>query len=355
MLLFNKPFCKYGSQCSTFTRFVNNNDYHADDMEHCSNEFHPGRRCGMTIEENFQSKKFISAYQHCVKPRAHQRARNFWGGKVSTGDLSKEVEKNGFQEILTPSLHDQVKEKLIHERHVQMGSPLSYEQMLAMILYTDTILYSKLRWDEILFSMQNVTTNSESLPEQQWPIFGRTLNSAICCLNKYDRVNRPAVVYHGLHGVKIDPSTFNNSGYECRPKTNPFFKCGTFISASRYREVAFSFMSPDPLVENNIGSLLEIDMRRDEDGNEIIGADTSWISKFPVEAEFLIARLVQLGIDDLQFNPEEMFYNVKTSVEFFAHRGQMCFSLDHDMAECNCDFQAGCRPSWMPPPENVQT
>jgi hypothetical protein len=175
-----------------------------------------------------------------------------------------------------------------------MGSPLSYEQMLAMILYTDTILYSKLRRDEIQFSMQDVTAKNESLPEQHWPIFGRTLNSAICCLNKYDRINRPAVVYHGLHGVKVDPSTFNNSGYQYRTKKNPFFKCGTFISASRHREVAFSFMSPDPLVGHQIGSLIEIDMRGDEDGNEIIGVDTSWISKFPVEAEFLIARLVQL-------------------------------------------------------------
>ena len=38
-----------------------------------------------------------------------------------------------------------------------MTSPLSYEQMLAIILYTDTILYSALRYDEIQFSMQNVT------------------------------------------------------------------------------------------------------------------------------------------------------------------------------------------------------
>lgn len=111
-------------------------------------------------------------------------------------------------------------------------------------------------------------------------------------------------------------------------------------------------MSPDHCVEHNIGSILEIDTNRDDDGNEIIGADVSWISKFSIEGEFLIARLAQLGIDDLQFNPERMFYGVKASVEFFAHRGQMCFSLEHDIDKCNCDFQAGRRPSWMAPPEN---
>ncbi len=352
-LLFNKPFCRLGNQCPKFIRFINSNNYPIDDMDHCSKEFHPGRRCGMTVEENFQSSKFISAYQHCFKTRAHQRNRNFWSGKVNNGDLSNEVEKNGFQKILTSDLYERVKEKLMDGRHIQMGSPLSFEQMLAVILYTDTLLYKELRWDEIQFSMQNVTIGSERVFEQQWPIFGRALNSAICCLNKYDRENRPAVVYHGLHGVEIDPSTFNNSGYESRTKTNPFFKYGTFISTSRYKEVAFGFMSPDPRATYNIGSMLEINTSRDEDGNEIIGADVSWISKFSIEGEFLIARLAQLGIDDLQFNSETTFYMVKASVEFFAHRGQMCFSLEHHTDKCNCDYQAGPRPSWMPPPESV--
>jgi hypothetical protein len=201
--------------------------------------------------------------------------------------------------------------------------------------------------------MQDVTANSESPPEQQWPVFGRTLNSAICCLNKYDRANRPTVVYHGLHGIIVDPNTFRNFDYGSRTKTNPFFKYGTFISTSRYREVAIMFISPDPRSEHQFGSLLEIDMRPDEDGNEIIGADVSWISKFSEEAEFLIARLLQLGIDDLRLDPTESFYNVKCSVEFFAHRGQMCYSINHDMAKCNCDYPEVRRPSWMPPPEVV--
>jgi hypothetical protein len=112
-------------------------------------------------------------------------------------------------------------------------------------------------------------------------------------------------------------------------------------------------MSPDPNTEHNNGSILEINLTQDEDGNEIIGADVSWISKFFIEGEFLIARLVQLGIDDLHFCPKRMFFMAKASVEFFAHRGQMCLSLEHDMSECNCGIPAGPRPSWMPPPEQV--
>ena len=288
--------------------------------------------------------------------RAHQRNRNFWGGKVNNGDLSEEVKTNGFVKVLTSKLYERVKEKLIHERHIQMRSPLVYEQMLAIILYTDTELYKELRQDEIGFSMQDVTVDTECVQKQQWPIFGRTLNSAICCLNKYDRNNRPLIVYHGLHSIKIDPMEFNNSGYESRSKSNPFFKYGTFISTSQHKEVALSFMGFDGrITDEYIGSMFEVDTRRDEDGNEIIGADVSWISKFPDEGEFLIARLVQLGINDLQFHPEKMFYIAKTSVEFFAHRGQMCFSLEHDMNECNCDFQVGRRPSWIPLPEHVKT
>jgi hypothetical protein len=305
----------------------------------------------MTIEENFQSKKFISAYQHCSKARAHHRNRNFWGGKVNKGDLSKEVAKNGFKWVLTSELYEQVEKKLKHERHVQIGSPLTFEQMLAVILYTDTTLYNELRWDEIQFSMQNITSDSEYVAEQRWPIFGRTLNSAICCLNKHDHDKRPVVVYHGIHGVEIDPSKFNNSGYEMRPKTNPFFKYGTFISTSQNKEVALSFMSVDP-AGDHIGSLLVIDTSRDEDGNEIIGADVSWISKFDHEGEFLIARLIQLGVDELYFDKDDKYYTVKVSVEFFAHRGQMCFSVEHDMEECNCVIKTGRRPIWMPPPEH---
>lgn len=41
-----------------------------------------------------------------------------------------------------------------------MGSPLSREQMLAIILYTDSGLHQDFRRDEIAFSMQDVTANS---------------------------------------------------------------------------------------------------------------------------------------------------------------------------------------------------
>ena len=57
-VLFNKPFCKFGNQCRKFIRVVDSNDYPADDIDHCAKEFHPGRRGGMTIRENFQSEKF---------------------------------------------------------------------------------------------------------------------------------------------------------------------------------------------------------------------------------------------------------------------------------------------------------
>ena len=99
MFLYDKPFCKDGSKCSVFTRFVHNNDYDLDDMKHCSNEFHPGRRCGMTIEENFQSKKFISAYQHCSKPRAHQRSQIFGEEKSTPMILVKKLKRMDSKEL----------------------------------------------------------------------------------------------------------------------------------------------------------------------------------------------------------------------------------------------------------------
>ncbi|UJR29691.1 hypothetical protein I4U23_017239 [Adineta vaga] len=347
-----KPLCKLGGDCPAFVRFIDNDRDQDEDMEHCSKYIHPTRRGGMRIEDNFQSKFLITAFQSCIKTRAHQRNRNFWFGKVNNGDLEAEVKKNGFAEILTSSLYDSVKKKLEHEKHRLIGLPLSFNQMFAILLYTDTKLYRELRIDECLFSMKDVTSEDECTYEQKWPIFGRILNSAICCLNKHDRSNRPTTVYHGLHGIEVDPTKFNNSGYEIRPKNNPFFKYGTFISASRREEVALAFMNMDSDVDT-VSSMLVIDTRKDEDGNEIIGADVSWISKFPDEDEFLIARLAQFGINNIQYHPQLSCYIVNVSVEFFAHRGQMCFSTEHDSDGCNCDFKPGPRPPWIPLPDKI--
>ncbi|CAF1192827.1 unnamed protein product [Adineta ricciae] len=354
MLSSTKLLCKYGSQCPILARLVEDNTYRLDDIDHCSMNFHPGRRGGMTVENNFQSKKFKSAYQHCYRSRAHQCNLNFWAGKANNDDLEEEVKRNGYGYIWNSIFYDRVRQRMEHDRHRQMGSPLSNIQMSAVILYTNTILHEKLKEDERLFSMQDVTNGSLCTYTQKWPIFGRALNSAICCLNKHDYVNRPITVYHGLARIIIDPDELNNFDYGSRTKKNAFFKCGTFISTSRDRDVALSFACPDSDPANP-SSIFEIHTMPNDNEDELIGADVSWISWHHVENEYLIARLAQFGIDDHSFDRQNNIYIVKLSVEFFCHRGQMCYSLEHDSGNCNCEIKTGRRPIWMPPPEIVSS
>ncbi|CAF0899513.1 unnamed protein product [Adineta steineri] len=94
-------------------------------------------------------------------------------------------------------------------------------------------------------------------------------------------------VYHGLRDTEVDKYVFNNP-----------FKYGTFVSTSWDKEVSFGFMCEK-------GCLLEIDTSEPPDGcQRLVGADVSWISKFPVECEFLIARNPAFEITEIEFDIE---------------------------------------------------
>lgn len=69
--------------------------------------------------------------------------------------LEDEVIKNGFGHVLIPSdgiykhLREVVEEKLSHPEHIRLGSPLFYDEMLSIILYTGTDVYRDLRTREV--------------------------------------------------------------------------------------------------------------------------------------------------------------------------------------------------------------
>lgn len=290
--------CSNGQQCDAFIR-LNENGYLPHDIGHCAIYCHTRKRSVLTAQENLGSEKFISGFQD-------------WGlyktteCRVSTelakdGDLISEINQNGFGYVLQLkgepyiSLNDVAREKLKHPRHIRMGSPLSHDQMLAIILYTDTPVYADLRWSEIRFCQQNPYRWEESWFSQKWPFFGMILDSAIRLLDKHDeKVNRPPIVYHGLSNIEMDKSIFNNHGEK---KSDNFFKYGTFVSTSWDRQVSLAFIGEK-------GCLLEIDtyssLYRDQ---SLVGADVSWISKFPLECEFLIARKPTFEITDIEFDP----------------------------------------------------
>ncbi|CAF0763212.1 unnamed protein product [Adineta steineri] len=302
--------CHDGNQCSAFQRLIHNG-YRPDDIEHCSKHFHAGRRGGTTTTENFGSKKFITAYQNWGNDLP--KGTGLWNGIVKDGDLLQELRQNDLINEMDvksgpyKSLNDVAEEKLNHPRHREMGSPLSHDQMLAILLYTDSKVYKDLRYHEMCYSNQDFANiETSSLMQKNWPILGCLLNSAIWALDQYDKRPRPAVVYHGLYDIEVDPSTFNNHNLSKKfsTKDSPVFRYGTFISTSWDREVATTFM-------HEKGSLLEINLKEDDNDRALVGADVSWISKFPTECEFLIARGATFVIESISLDQQDHYQVVK--------------------------------------------
>ncbi|CAF1353953.1 unnamed protein product [Didymodactylos carnosus] len=339
-LLQNNILCQYGTECHAFNRLMQNG-YRTDDIEHCSIYFHQGRRCGITVNENFGSRRFISAYLHWDESYSANRRITFWNGKVSEGDLVRELEINGFGHVMElstgvfKSLDEVVREQLRDPRHQQIGSPLSYDQMLSIILYTSTDVYADLRRDEIYYFVQNFekinSVGKRDYKSQKWPVFGKVLNTAICCLNDSDNSYRPKTVYHGLQNIEIDPATFNNHGPVPELAKHHHFRYGTFISTSWDKQVALSF-------RGDKGSLLEIDTTDTLVNHtwKLIGADVSWISKFPIECEFLMTRGAVFQIENINFDNEQNCQVVKVSAGYGSHRGESFSCTNHCGYWCNC-------------------
>ncbi|CAF1161344.1 unnamed protein product [Rotaria sordida] len=322
-----KTVCRYGRECDAFIRLIENG-YRKDDIGHCSIYFHEGRRGGMTIKDNFGLTKFVSAFQHWNPDNWCDTV--FWKGQINDGDLVKELNDNGFDNVMKPAdgpyghLDEVVREKLQHPRHKFIGSPLNYQQMLSIILYCGTDAYADMRWDEIQYTMQDFTEYNDrtqnNLKKQKWPIFSKILHEAICCLDKCDSNHRPSTVYHGLRNIEIDPKTFNNHGRaslcgRAYGGDHEHFKYGTFISTSWDKEIALSFMGSK-------GSLLKIDLTDTTEGNReriIIGADVSWISKFPIESEFLITRCATFNIKKTYFDENHNYEIVEVEAGGYCH------------------------------------
>lgn len=93
--------------------------------------------------------------------------------------LEDEVISNGYLHVLEPNgwqyrhLSEIVEEKLNHSEHVNLGSPLSYDEMLSIILYTGSSeIFKDLRKEEIT---QNYS---------RWKVLTSTLESALYYLGQ---------------------------------------------------------------------------------------------------------------------------------------------------------------------------
>eukprot|EP00483_Globobulimina_turgida_P001131 UN01133 len=164
-----------------------------------------------------------------------------------------EVKKNGFSEDLYEEEYMLmlIQEKLEHPRHLAMGAPLNYGEMLAMILYTGC----DSNYD-LCASLRNGNAS-------KWKWFDYCLDIAISKLSQWEIGYYP--VYSGINNVMLNKREIKNG----------FFK--SYVSASRNAQIAASF-------KGESGILIEIESRK-----LFTCCDVSWISKFPNEEEVLFA------------------------------------------------------------------
>ena len=180
--------------------------------------------------------------------------------------LPEELKKNGFAQLAIQ--HDNKTERLLQsQRNQQLMVPLCYDEMLAVIVYTgDNPAYVDLRQSE---RKGNYT---------KWYQFGINLNSAIFKLMADKETKYPLVLYHGMHNVGFSEELM---------KYNQVLD--TFTSFTEVPQVAINF------AKNN-GVIFKYHPQPIRTVNEkYYGvADISWISEFPNEKEWLLARGHQL-------------------------------------------------------------
>eukprot|EP01084_Bolivina_argentea_P283870 486298_1 len=250
--------CKYGQDCYAHKRLINRG-HRVDDLCHNQIYSHPAR-VGHGSQNDWKELQFAAEGNGGNHYYSLYNVENKW----EKGKLTEEIVNNRYKYVLSPTsgpyetLSEVVMEKLNHPVHKAFGSPLNYDEMLSIILYTGTDAYKDLR---------NVEMNHNY---QKWKHFRINLSNAIHKLPSIRKndIDGSNYVYHGLH--KVDGNMCVNSWSE------PY----TVMSATKDISVAVNFAK-------NEGSVLLFKLSGDF-GFTFEGADVSWISKFPNEKEVLL-------------------------------------------------------------------
>ncbi|CAE7468067.1 unnamed protein product [Symbiodinium natans] len=276
------PPCRYGDQCRAWLR-LQEGGYRLDDQAHVAVYDHGGRARGdRAIFEGmakFATMEFTDAFK--MSERLREAA-----SVAATRSLWEEVKVNGYARVLEVSGHPSAKTlddivalKLSSERHKELGEPLNHEEMLSILLYTGCDCYGDLRRAE------------RDRDFKKWARFACVLDLAIYNLAMAAAakgVGLTPKVYHGLGNVAlmhlpIDKVEYGDLGSIWAVQ----FTTPTFMSTSWNRSVAEGFIDMNSSEGSGLRGLL-IEMEGEE--ASLVGADVSWISKFPHECEVLLGR-----------------------------------------------------------------
>eukprot|EP01083_Nonionella_stella_P091134 254719_1 len=179
--------------------------------------------------------------------------------------LISEVKMNGHQGDLWvdgQSILRYVDDTLQKERHKRIGKPLNRAEILAIILYTGC------KCNHDLSSSQRIGNY------QKWKWFDLCLYKAIQKLSALEYGS--FALYSGLNNV------------QCWTKSMKCCYFKTYVSTAWNKNVAITFKN---------GMILCFDKEvKNKDG--VVCCDVSWISKFPEECEFLLARSIGQNVNE---------------------------------------------------------
>mmetsp|Transcript_43493 Transcript_43493/g.94438 ORF Transcript_43493/g.94438 Transcript_43493/m.94438 type:complete len:245 (+) Transcript_43493:1769-2503(+) len=177
---------------------------------------------------------------------------------------------------------------LHHPRHLELGAPLSLDEILAVLCYTGTNAYSNLRQCNLRLDFKT------------WPRFQMHLRSAILKLIEATPENlRPQKTFHGMdaefnhllqRGAEVRALSIEDAkevlGVHGGESDAHVFVIPTFVSTTWNPLVAKRFAGGAQLMFHcaNEGDGQDGD---DQGPTVVYGADVSWISKFPTECEIL--------------------------------------------------------------------
>ena len=173
------------------------------------------------------------------------------------------IESDECKRVLSKKVYDLTNAKLAHPRNLGLPKPLNFDEMLAVILYTDpdgNEFYKKLRNAEI------------SGDWWTWQIWSSSLSEAIFKLMMDPNAKKPQFLYHGLHAVNFEaPDT----------KEGDRYRLDTFTSFTDRLSVAKRFC-------NGKGVIIRYQFDGDTTDKVQNGfADISWISVYD-EGEWLL-------------------------------------------------------------------
>eukprot|EP01084_Bolivina_argentea_P296275 510235_1 len=269
--------CRYGDACHAFKRLENGGNL-LNDRCHVMIFTHPPRGRSIKLSEGIKSFCFndtwcenTSLYHPTLDDAEKVKYKKNDGFLKS---LIEEVVKNGYKKDLCLGVDDEkhdnysllsvVNQKMNCLRHQMMGSPLNRSEMLSLILYTGGE------------SNYDLCKSQRCNDYKKWKMFDFCLFNAINKLSK--REHGCYKLYTGLSAVKLP-----NKSVQCG-----YFK--TYVSTSWIKFVAIDFVG-------NSGMIFEIDERYRENA---ICCDVSWISKFPLECEILVARSIDAVLNSFQ-------------------------------------------------------